>query len=102
MASTSTPNLLELITLFLDLCSKQRALLRDVRSLLKDYSQRFALGRHFVEPGPSYRIVPLAPHAFVVVVHRSRRGVLAFEGVLGVEAPQPSVPGHPGRRWRVQ
>src|SRR4051794_17220319 len=90
------------MALFLNLCLECLASCHDIQSLLKGCSQRFGLGRHFVEPSPPYRVVPLMPYAFVVVVHRSCRGVFAFEGVLGIEAPQPPVPRYPGRGWWIQ
>ena len=57
----------------------------------------FRPGRHLVEAGPSHGVEPLAADGLVAVVHRPRRGVLALEGIPGVQSPQPPVPGDP--RW---
>ena len=70
----------------------------DLRLAPGDDVEFFRPGRHLVEPGPAHGVEPLAADGLVAVVHRPRRGVLALEGVPGVEPPQPPVARDP--RWQ--
>src|SRR5918993_3210201 len=63
----------------------------DVSPLFEDGLYRLGRGRYFVQSRPAHGVVPGSGDGLVTVVHRSRGGVLALEGVPGVEAPQPTV-----------
>jgi hypothetical protein len=76
-----------LVTLLLYLGTEANAARFDLRLAIEDDAKLLCTSRDLIEPGPADRIVPLPADRLIAVVHRSGRGVFAFERIASVETP---------------